>query len=981
MRDVESPPMALRSPLREASASTLKRTFWLLLIAGLWCMPISAQPAGSADWVEQTLASMTLEQRAGAVLLPRVGGSLLGRDDAELSGLLEQARQGLIGGVVIFGGDALSGARTIELLQQASRWPLLVGIDAEWGPGMRLDGAAVLPRAMAFGAADALDLSQAAGELTARQARALGAHLVLAPVVDLAIDPRGLIGTRSYGSNPERVARHAGAFVRGVEQGGALSVAKHFPGHGAVSGDSHIELPVLEASSALMRRRELVPFAAAARAGVDGIMPGHLLVPAVDETEPASRSEALIEDLLRGELGFGGLVVSDALDMSGARIERWDGAVAVRSLAAGNDLLLLPPNAAVARQAIVRAVTHGKLSRERLDEAATRTLRARARLGLTSAGAATGSGDLASLLRSGEAERLARRVAEQAVTVVADPVSLLPISSRRPPRLLVIELLPRGRAASSSEAFISALRRRAQSVERWIASPLEAAHKLRRLASEGPEVDQVVVASFVDSDLWLGDSPETSDNLSLASLLTEVLRRLPGEPPAILVGFGEPWTLAGAPDTWALVATYDRTGASQEAVASALFGEIPWRGTLPVAVGEWREGGGVAVERSLPLLQPGAPDLVGMSRGRLDVARSVLEQAVADRVTPGAVALVARRGRIVLHEAVGQLTYDEPAGATALDTIYDLASLTKVVATTTLVKMLVERGWLDLDHPVERYIEGFSGGGRERVEVRDLLAHSSGVLWWTDLYLRHAGASPGEAKDAALAEILELELTDPPRTKTTYSDLGILLLGEIIERVSGRSLGDLADEWIFGPLGMTRTFYRPPLELRSVIAPTELDPWRSRVVVGEVHDENAFALGGVAPHAGLFATAADLGKFAQMLLNGGYYDGRRLLNGSTIASFTQRAELIEGSSRAYGWDTPSGRSSAGRFFSAKSFGHTGFTGTSLWIDPERDLLVVLLTNRVHPTRENRKIRELRPAFHDAVVQAIVDEPVEPRSSQ
>jgi CubicO group peptidase (beta-lactamase class C family) len=284
--------------------------------------------------------------------------------------------------------------------------------------------------------------------------------------------------------------------------------------------------------------------------------------------------------------------------------------------------------------------------------------------------------------------------------------------------------------------------------------------------------------------------------------------------------------------------------------------------------------------------------------------------------------------------------------------------------------ILYERGVLDLESPVERYVPEFRGEGKERVLVKDLLAHSGGLLWWTDLYRKHEGKSPEDAKRGYLSSIYEMPLDSPPRSKMVYSDLGILLLGEILERVTGRGLEELATEEILGPLRMDDAMYRPPASLLSRIAPTEIDPWRGRLVRGEVHDENAFGLGGVAPHAGLFATARSLGAFAQMMLNGGAYGGRRLLRPQTLALFTRRANLVPGSSRALGWDTPSAPSSAGALFSASSYGHTGFTGTSLWIDPERELFAILLTNRVHPTRENSKITALRPEFHDAVINAL-----------
>ncbi|MFL6201341.1 MAG: serine hydrolase domain-containing protein [Thermoanaerobaculia bacterium] len=324
----------------------------------------------------------------------------------------------------------------------------------------------------------------------------------------------------------------------------------------------------------------------------------------------------------------------------------------------------------------------------------------------------------------------------------------------------------------------------------------------------------------------------------------------------------------------------------------------------------------------------------------------LLESYVERHAFPGGVLAVGDREGLIHVHPFGRLTYDADARSVTAATIYDLASLTKVVATTTMAMILVDEGRLDLDRPV-----------REGVTVRHLLTHSSGLPATAPLYREIRG------KAAYVERIQAMDLTYPPGSRSEYSDLGVILLGEILEQVAGQPLETFVQERVLGPLGMKDTMYRPPPGLLPRIAPTEFDPWRGRLVHGEVHDENAFAMGGIAPHAGLFGTAGDLARFAQMLLNGG------IVSRETIALFTRKAG-IPGSDRALGWDTKSAEgSSAGTLFSPNSFGHTGFTGTSIWIDPERGLYVILLTNRVHPTRENNLIREARPAVADAVVRA------------
>jgi CubicO group peptidase (beta-lactamase class C family) len=365
---------------------------------------------------------------------------------------------------------------------------------------------------------------------------------------------------------------------------------------------------------------------------------------------------------------------------------------------------------------------------------------------------------------------------------------------------------------------------------------------------------------------------------------------------------------------------------------------------------------------------PAAPSVVtdstaGLARmtdlARLrDTIRDVLERAIADSAFPGGVAVVGSSDGILASHGVGVLDRTIPVRPDE-ETLWDLASLTKVVALTSAMIVLVDEGRIDLDAPVQRYLPDWSGEGKERVTVRHLLTHSSGLPAWRPLYKEAVG--PAEA--AAL--VLATPLDTVPGARMVYSDLGIILAGKIVERIAGQPLDVFVRERVFEPLGMRNTMYRPDPALLPRIAPTEFDPWRQRQPRGEVHDENAFALGGVAGHAGLFSTGADLARLARAYLNGGTLDGVRFARRETLARFTARQDSAL-SHRAIGWETPTGSNSAGRLLSPSAFGHTGFTGTSIWIDPGRDLFVVLLTNRVNPTRQNLRISRVRVALADAV---------------
>ncbi len=363
-----------------------------------------------------------------------------------------------------------------------------------------------------------------------------------------------------------------------------------------------------------------------------------------------------------------------------------------------------------------------------------------------------------------------------------------------------------------------------------------------------------------------------------------------------------------------------------------------------------------------------APDAVGMSASRLASIDRVVQRGITAGGYPGAAVVVGRKGAAVWQKGFGKLSWSPSSSAVEADnTIYDVASLSKVVGTTTAVMVLYDEKKIDLDAPVLRYLPAFSGGLKDKVTVRDLLTHRSGLPAGRDLW--RVARSPQEARDMVLAT----SLTYRPNEGYIYSDLGADVLGMIVEEVSGERLDRFLARRVFSPLGMNHTFYRPADSLRYRIAPTEVTPPRGYPLRGEVHDENAYALGGVAGHAGLFSTAADLSVFAQMMLNGGSYDGVQILSDATVSLFTRRAA----GHRALGWDTADGDGGAGTYLTERAYGHTGYTGTSIWIDPDREMFVVLLTNRVHASKAQRPakiIADVRADLADAAVLAVVDGP-------
>ncbi|MFQ5742700.1 MAG: glycoside hydrolase family 3 N-terminal domain-containing protein [Acidobacteriota bacterium] len=949
--------------------------------------PRTPLPAAARRWVDETLAALSLEQRAGQVLMVRAFGEYYAADAQQRQELTRQVQELGLGGIILFRSEAYEAAALVSDLQasavEAGVPPLLVAADFEWGAEFRVGGAVPYPTAMAIGAAADPTAAEWMGRASGRDARALGVQWIFAPVADVNNNPRNpVINVRSFGEDPQRVGEMAAAFVRGAQAAGAMATAKHFPGHGDTAVDSHIDVPVLRVDSQRLQAVELAPFRAAIDAGVAAIMTAHLSVPAITASEslPATLSSAALTDLLRRQLDFRGLVVTDAMEMGGIRRHWWSGQAAVKSLAAGADIVLLPPFPAAVHAAIVRAVEHGQLPPERLEEAVRHVLEAKARLGLQNRRPSQPLVDLPSRFAPAVDAVRARQVAEEAVTLLRDRRGVLPLDTRWPTRVLVVGVSDADEPAPT-RVLVSALRRRLGSVTSRSIDGRTSGDEVAALMADAARADVVVMAVRVRVRSYQERIKLPAKQEKYARLLARL------DVPVVVVALGSPYAVSAFPEASAAAVAFGWSDPLQEALAAALVGEIGWRGHLPVTVpGLYPRGYGLeqaALDATLRRPKRADPTTAGagatavpkldtspLAAADLEPARVSLQRWVANRAFPGAVYAIGHRNVLVALGAVGKMSYEADAAPMPTDAVFDLASLTKVVATTTIAMRAVEAGRLRLDLPVQAYVPEFAGADKGEVTVRQLLTHVSGLPGYIRFFL---DTDPEKAGPAIAHQILSrIEATPlevPPGERTVYSDLGIILFGEVLNRVLGEPYEAVAQRQIFQPLGMENTRWNPPAEWRPRIPPTEEDPWRGRMVWGEVHDENAAAMGGVAPHAGLFSSAGDLSIFAQMMLNGGTYNHHRIVQRATMAAFTRRQDLVPDSSRAIGWDTarPSQNWS---MFSSSAFGHTGFTGTSIWIDPERQLFVILLTNRVHPTRENTQIRQARIDFHSAVVEAV-----------
>jgi len=923
------------------------------------------------QWVEATLRKMTLDEKVGQVIFTTYHGSFIASDAPAYEQIMRDIEKLHVGGFInvthgsplgVVKSQAYPTAVLANQMQAKSKLPLLIAADFERGTAMRLDEGTSFPTAMALAAAGNVKDAYTMGKITALEARAVGVQWIYAPDADVNNNPNNpIINTRSFGEDPAQVAEYVAAFVKGVQENGGLATAKHFPGHGDTAADSHIDLPVIHADRERLENLELVPFRAAILAGAGTVMTGHLSIPALepDPNTPATLSSNILTGMLRKELGFQGLVVTDAMDMGGITVRYAPGEAAVRAFAAGADALLMPPVPDAAFEALRDAAKSGRVARERLDASVRRILEAKARLGLN----ANRMVDVDAINRKFgrvEWQKQAQDISDRGVTLLRDTPKRLPLDGTKPIRALLVSLY------ADPEPYPG------EDLERELRSRVDSLTALRadtrfvkadNLKLPAPDTyDVAILALFVRVSDRKGNVDVPAEQAALAEKIYKSGK------PVITVGLGSPYLIERFPQAETWLGAFGISDVAQISVARALFGQIPVRGHLPVTIPGVDMKAGFGLELPANSMTVQAAD--ASAEAQLQPAFDVVERAVADKAFPGATLVVGYHGKVAVH-AFGKLRYDAKAQATTVKTMYDVASLTKVIVTTTLVAKLVEGDFpspLNLDAPVERYLPEWATGPqpewRQRVTVRHLLTHTSGLPPFKEYW------RTSKSKQDTLTKIFAEPLEYEPGTKEIYSDLGIILMAEIIERLTGRTLDDLANQYIFAPLGMRDSMYKPPKKLWPTIAPTEFDArFRKRLVQGEVHDENAYAIGGVSGHAGLFSTAPDLAAFCQMLLNGGVYAHQRILKRTTIAQFTTPQQL-SGGTRTLGWAVPTEGGSSGHYFSAHSFGHTGFTGTSIWIDPDRELFVVFLTNRVNPTREDQKIAKVRPELHDAVMQAL-----------
>jgi len=971
----------------------MKSTFTLAFSLAVLSFQAQAQRASNLperEWVDSVFRTLSPEEKIGQLMVVRVSSiNSATRVVTFYENQVEEAiKRYNVGAVCLFQGAPVRQATLVNRFQAMARTPILVTIDAENGLGMRMDSVYGLPRMMMLGALQDPEIVREYGRWVGEQCRRAGIQANYAPVVDVNNNPANpVINDRSFGEDKNKVARYGIAYMKGMQDAGVMGSAKHFPGHGDVDVDSHHDLPVINKTKAQLDSLELYPFRELIREGIGSVMVAHLYIPVIDPTPNRATSISYnnVTSLLRGELGFKGLTFTDALEMKGVTKYFPDGQASVEALVAGHDMLCLPGDIPSVVEKVKVAIKKKRISWADIDARVLRVLQAKYRHGLARIQPVVLDGLTEDLNR--ETPAIRRKVAENALTLARneDP-TLFPLAATGLQRIANVSI-----GSSRDNAFSRRMRldHNADVFHFDFQQPASAVKPLLEKLAES--YDAVVVSLH-------GLTRFPGRNFGMSDAAIELAKSVLSRKPSSLVVFGNPYAARNFCEARNLLIAYEDDPIVNEVAADIVKGRILPKGVLPVTVCKDLVGGTGLGGRLLPQADPQA---VGLSGSLLRKVDSLAMDAIRQKSTPGCVVLVARNGRIVLHKAYGYATYDSTS-AVQPETLYDMASVTKICATTLSVMKLHDQGRLDLDGTLGDYLAWVKGSDKAGLRIRDILLHQAGLKSYIPFFRETMDSATGVPREAyyrtTRAAGYEVEVTEGMYLRNdfrdtmyrrilqsgfekpdtyVYSDNDFIFLGKVVEAVTGLTLDEYAAREFYRPLGLQSLGFNPLGRFpRQWIAPTEAEKtFRRSLVHGHVHDPGAALFGGVSGHAGLFGNAYDIAVLMQMLLNRGEMDGRKYLTDTTVDKFTAYSSRI--SRRGLGFDKPEKDNATRKdpypAFSASpwTFGHTGFTGTCAWADPKQNLVYVFLSNRVHPDGSNKLLRmNVRGNIHEEVYRSL-----------
>lgn len=937
----------------------------LVLVVSLVTLSSFAQEA--RKWADSVMQTLNEDQKIAQLIMVRLSSiDLRTRTISYYDTTVERdIRKYNIGGICLFQGGPIRQTQWVNQFQSIAKTPILIAIDGETGVGMRIDSVANLPKMMMLGAMRDTAIAFAYGQWVAEQCKQMGIQINFAPVADVNNNPNNpVINDRSFGEDKYKVAALAVQYMLGMRSRGIMGSAKHFPGHGDVDVDSHLALPVISKSKEQLNDLELYPFRRLFDAGVGSAMVGHLFVPVIDSTpnRGSSISEKMVNGLLKTEMGFKGITFTDALEMKGVSEPYPNGGAGVESIIAGNDMMCLPGEVGTVIQKVKDAIASNRISWPQIEEHVRKVLETKYELGLSQWKPVPIEG-LTERLNEKSSD-LKKLIAEKAITLAKyDDKQSFPLPFSINGRVAVVDV-----AKNRSTAFSSLMR------SQYNADIFLFDHS--KTAIEADSIYQLL-ESYEHVIVAIHELPRyPANNFNMSKAAVSLIERILIQKPSNLFIFGNPYAAKSFCGGKNIIICYDDDPITHRVAVDMLGGKQSPEGQLPVTV---CPGLKVGTGYSTSIELSSSPIKYPIVEDRID---SIINDAIQRKAAPGMVLLAVKDGKILEQRTYGHLAYDKK-NSTSQESVYDMASVTKICATTLSIMKLMDEGKVKLDGKLGDYLSWTSGTNKADLNIREILLHQAGLKAWIPFYKEVSDSATQKAlpqffskkmsdrfgvkiddslymrsdwRDTLFSRILQSPLEK--EKKYIYSDNDFIFLGEVVKAVSGLSLDNYVQKYFYGPLGFRSSGFNPTRYInKSVIAPTENDPYfRERTVRGYVHDPGAAMFGGVSGHAGLFSNAYEIAVLMQIVMNKGVINGKRFLSDSIVSQFTRYQSDI--SRRGLGFDKPE-KDNATRpapyptiSASEHAFGHTGFTGTCAWGDPKSGLVFVLLANRVHPKATN-----------------------------
>lgn len=971
----------------------MTRVFRLIFFVQIFSCSVNAQISSSAKaWADSVYNSLSENERIAQLMVVRLSKIDLATKtvtffEDKIDSLVKEYN---IGGICLFQGGPVKQAMLLNKLQAEAKTPILVCIDAENGLGMRmLDSVLPLPRQMMLGAVQDANIIYQYGKLVGKQCRRAGIQVNYAPVVDVNNNPNNpVINDRSFGEDKYKVAQYGIEYMKGLQDAGVMACAKHFPGHGDVAVDSHLDLPVINKSMEQLDSLELYPFRKIFNAGISSVMVAHLYIPAIDTTanRATSLSKNNITGLMRNRLGYQGLTFTDALEMQGVRKFFPGGEASVQSIIAGNDMLCLPEDVPTAISKIKEAINDGRLNWADIELHCKKVLIEKYQYGLSKL-QPINTENLTDDLNKGITD-MRKLVAENALTVLNKTNN-----DFFPMRVQDTSVAYVSIGMSEDNAFARRMRKDYNADVFYFNYKEDSAGISAEVSQIKERYKKVVIGIHNYNRAPAG-------NFGISNYAVDFVSQLQQQTNSITFVFGNVYAIKNWCNAKNMVACYEDDSIVQNTAIDLLQGKIGVSGRLPVTVcDEYKFGSGITTaDFYLPITKPGN---VGLDSGKLNAIDSIAENAISKGATPGCVVLVAKDGKIAYYKAFGYFNYDKAEKVT-LESVYDMASVTKVCAATLAIMKLYEQGKINLSKTLGDYLPLARGTNKEKLIIKNILLHQAGLVSYIPFYretIDSAGVPFPKLYAAEKSDSFSIQVTQnlflrndwrdtmykrilqsPPGItgKYVYSDNDFIFLGKVVEALSGMSLDQYVKKEFYTPMVLSTTGFKP-LEYMKIdhIAPTEIEPvFRRQQIRGYVHDPGAAMFGNVSGHAGLFSDAYDMAVIMQMLLNGGTFNGKRYLQKETIDLFTAYHSSV--SRRGYGFDKPEKdnykRAEPYPCLSASpaTFGHTGFTGTCVWADPAYNLVYIFLSNRVDPDGNNTKLLKMnvRTEIQETIYKAL-----------